>query len=283
MPQLVLPAPAKLNLHLEVLGRRADGFHDLEMVFQTLALADEVVVGWEPSAPALTTCVCDDPGIPGGPGNLAHRAAEAYRAAVGLPGTIDVLVRKRVPHGAGLGGGSSDAASVLLALDALHGRVLGPAGLAPLALALGSDVPFFLLGGTAHALGRGEVLTPLPAFAPRPITILMPPVVLPTPTVFKAMTEAERGPRPARGAAWAAAAVAATDPQPLLTNRLTDPAVRCCPAVGEVLAHLAGLGVPHLMSGSGAACFALGRIPVPSGWRGWHTAPGPGAGVALPG
>ncbi len=279
MPSLVLTAPAKLNLYLEVLGRRADGFHDLEMVFQTLTLADVVEVTWEPGGMG-TVCTCDDPTLPTGTGNLAWRAAEAFRVAAGLTGGLRVAVTKRIPHGAGLGGGSSDAASVLLALQRLTGAPLAESQLAQVALDLGSDVPFFLMGGTAHARGRGEILTALPPVVTSTLTVVMPPVVLPTPRVFSAMTDQERGPRPLRGAAWATQAL--QDLPSLLFNRLSDPAVRCCPEVGQVLEHLGRQGFPCLMSGSGAACFALGPVAVPPGWRSWTTTTGPGAGVALP-
>jgi 4-diphosphocytidyl-2-C-methyl-D-erythritol kinase len=258
VPALTLPAPAKLNLYLEVLGRRDDGFHELEMVFQALDLADHVTVTWDPEGSG-TTCTCDDPALPAGPGNLAWRAAESYRTASGLPGAITVHVAKGIPHGAGLGGGSSDAASTLLALHRLTGGRMAEGDLARLALDLGSDVPFFLVGGTAHARGRGEILTPLPPLDPQPITVLMPDAVLPTPQVFKALTEAERGPRPARGADEFAGRAA----HALLSNRLTGPARRLCPAVGGLLDHLAGTGLPHLMTGSGAACFVLGELTTP--------------------
>lgn len=133
-------AHAKINWTLRVTGRRADGFHDLETVFQTISLHDTLT--FTPSDRLSLTC--DDPTIPCDASNLVMRAANGAPYAIHL--------EKRIPHGGGLGGGSSDAAATLLAL----GRP-DPA----LALSLGSDVPFFLVGGTAYATGRGEVLTPL--------------------------------------------------------------------------------------------------------------------------
>ena len=271
--RIKLDAPAKLNLHLEVLSRRADGFHELETVFQALELADDVEVEVRPGGSGITL-VCDDPGIPADCGNLAWRAAEIFCAddAVGSVG-IHIVLTKRIPHGAGLGGGSSDAAAVLRALAQLlpTGRSLGE--LHALAGALGSDVPFFLRGGIQLGHGRGELLEPLPALPPCDVTVLMPEgVVLPTPAVFRALTDDERGPRPARGGAWFRHAMEADGTLvALLHNRLTAPAVRLCPAVGGLLRWLENQGVPHLMSGSGAACFALGHLDPPAGVRAWRT------------
>lgn len=266
-----LPAPAKINLHLEVLGRRPDGFHALETVFQTLDLADELVVELTPGAAAIEL-TCSDLTIPADATNLAWRAAAAILEQRPVAGHVAITLVKHIPHGAGLGGGSSDAASVLLALNALVSNPLNQDELAAIALDLGSDVPFFLIGGTAHATGRGEVLTPLPALSRTPVTVLMPDAYLPTPSVFKALTDAERGPRVAHGAAWATR----QKTEDLLHNRLTDAAKRLCPAVADLLAWLAQRDVPYLMSGSGAACFALAHIDPPSGVRAWQTVTGPG-------
>ena len=269
-----ISAPAKINLHLEVLGLRPDGFHALETVFQTVTLADSLDVRLVPGSGI--GLICSDPTLPADARNLAWRAAAAIQGRRPDCGRIELQLTKRIPHGAGLGGGSSDAASVLLAVNRLVAEPLPVAELAEIALQLGSDVPFFLLGGTAHATGRGEILTPLPALPPTPVTILMPAVSLPTPAVFKALTAAERGPRQARGAAWAAVQT----PVGLLQNRLTGAAERLAPAVGELLDWLTQQGVPHLMSGSGAACFALAELAeatLPPGVTAYRTRTGPGA------
>jgi 4-diphosphocytidyl-2-C-methyl-D-erythritol kinase len=273
---ITLPAPAKINLHLEILGRRADGFHALETVFQTLALADAVTVDLASGTGIVLTC--SDPTIPADERNLAWRAAAAVQARRPGCGRVTMSLAKRIPHGAGLGGGSSDAASVLLALNHLLAAPLPASELAAIALALGSDVPFFLMGGTAHATGRGEELTPLAEVAPMPVTVLMPAAHLPTPTVFQELTDAERGPRTARGATWAANQPVTA----LLHNRLTGPARRLCPAAASLLDWLADQGVPHLLSGSGAACFALAHVNPPAGVRAFHTSTALGAPAYLP-
>ncbi|HEV7765125.1 MAG TPA: 4-(cytidine 5'-diphospho)-2-C-methyl-D-erythritol kinase [Thermoanaerobaculia bacterium] len=150
---------AKINWSLRITGKRADGFHDLETVFQTISLHDELTFR-ESDSLSLT---CDDPTIPTDDTNLVMRAARL----VGAP-PVAIDLRKRIPAGGGLGGGSSNAATTLLAL----GR--DRTDLAELALSLGSDVPFFLVGGTAYATGRGEVLTPMPSMSGIPLLLLLP-------------------------------------------------------------------------------------------------------------
>ncbi len=269
MPASVtLAAHAKLNLHLEILGRRADGFHELETVFQTIDLHDDVSVALEPGEGLALAC--DDPALPVDARNLAWRAAAAYRAASPLAGRLAISLVKRIPAGAGLGGGSADAAAVLVACDRLAPRPLGAQALEAIGATLGSDISFLVRGGTAHATGRGELLTRLPDAPALDLTLLMPEGAhCATPAVYQALTDVERGPRKPRGAAWFAARMA--DPAAWLGNRLAPPARRVCPAVGDLLDHLASLGVPHLMTGSGAACFAFAVVDPPPGVRAWRT------------
>jgi 4-diphosphocytidyl-2-C-methyl-D-erythritol kinase len=152
-------ALAKVNLELRVLGRRSDGYHELRTVFQTISLADTIDIAFTP-ARRTTISVTADVEIPGG--NIMERAAELALEAMRRAGRVEMRLRKRIPMGAGLGGGSSDAAAVLLALPVLAGKALALAKLMDLAAALGSDVPFLLLGGTAVGLGRGTEIYPLP-------------------------------------------------------------------------------------------------------------------------
>lgn len=151
-------ACAKLNLGLRVLYKRPDGYHELRTVFQTISLADSVTLSWR----AARNTSIEMLGAPEIPDNLAERAARAVLEASGITGAVRIELRKRIPAGAGLGGGSSDAAAVLLALPVLAGARLGMDTLTALGARLGSDVPFFLYGGTALGLGRGEELYPLP-------------------------------------------------------------------------------------------------------------------------
>ena len=148
-------AYAKINWALRVIGKRADKYHDIETVFQTISLHDTIsaVRG------SRLAVRCDDPSVPIDGSNLVIRAARA----IGVSAEFDI--QKRIPPGGGLGGGSSDAAAVLAAFDRKDPQI---------ALSLGSDVPFFLIGGTAYATGRGEILTPLPSVAPVPLLLLVP-------------------------------------------------------------------------------------------------------------
>ena len=150
-------SPAKINWALRITGRRPDGFHDLETVFQTISLHDQLT--FAPGSGLSLTC--DDPAIPTDDTNLVLRAARAVGAT-----DVAIDLRKRIPAGGGLGGGSSNAAATLMELGRDH--------LPELALSLGSDVPFFLLGGTAYATGRGEVLTPMAPLAGLPLLLLLP-------------------------------------------------------------------------------------------------------------
>lgn len=275
MPTFSIRAHAKVNLFLEVLGRRADGFHRLETVFQTIALHDVITMRWAPGDRGIALN-CDDSGIPTDESNLVWRAATAFIAGrADQAGRLEFHLQKGIPHGAGLGGGSSDAAAVLRLLAGIFPGWHDAASLRAIAEGLGSDVPFFLVGGTAHGEERGEVLTPLDDLPPAVLTVLMPPERLPTPAVFAALTDSERGPRAGRGAAWWRAHLAGGQWAALMENRLTAAAVRLCPVVGEMLERLRGAGLPCLMSGSGAACFALGPVSaaaMPVEGSAWATA-----------
>ncbi|MFQ5457843.1 MAG: 4-(cytidine 5'-diphospho)-2-C-methyl-D-erythritol kinase [Myxococcota bacterium] len=164
-------APAKVNLSLRVLGRRPDGYHAIETVLVPLTLGDLVEVSLGGRG---VTLVSNDPGLPKNEDNLAVRAAARFLAEAGLRRGVRIGIGKTIPVAAGLGGGSSDAAAVLTALNALTGKPLSKKALAALALSLGADVPFFLGAGPALARGIGEILTPLPALPPAWFVLVNP-------------------------------------------------------------------------------------------------------------
>jgi 4-diphosphocytidyl-2-C-methyl-D-erythritol kinase len=176
-------AYAKINLSLKVLNRRLDGFHEIRTVFQTVGLADTLDFAF---APGRGVSISLDDGL-GIPDNLVERAARSFFEETGTTGRLEVVLRKKIPMGGGLGGGSSDAAATLLALAGLCGRRAPIEVLARLAASLGSDVPFFLHGGTALGLGRGEELYPLPDLKPLPVLILAPPFQVSTPEAYRAL------------------------------------------------------------------------------------------------
>ncbi|MEW6719280.1 MAG: 4-(cytidine 5'-diphospho)-2-C-methyl-D-erythritol kinase [Thermodesulfobacteriota bacterium] len=164
-------APAKLNLSLEVFGKRSDGFHDIRSVMVPVSLYDEVTV--EGSTDGVSV-ECDAPGIPKDEGNSCHRAASLFREWAGEPTGVRIRLRKGIPSEAGLGGGSSDAAATLKGLCALTGRRPSQEELLSMAARVGADVPFFTLGGAALVEGYGERLSPMTWEVPFHAVIVLP-------------------------------------------------------------------------------------------------------------
>ncbi len=173
--------PAKVNLSLRVLGRRSDGYHEIDTVFQAVSLWDEI----EARPAEGLDLICDDPALPVDRSNLVLRAASLLRDEFpGLAAGVQLRLRKRIPIGAGLGGGSSDAAATLLVLARLWGIEADGETLAKIAARIGSDVAFFLVGGTARGTGRGERIAPLPFLGEAPILIGCPPFGILTADVY---------------------------------------------------------------------------------------------------
>jgi 4-diphosphocytidyl-2-C-methyl-D-erythritol kinase len=185
-------APAKTNLFLRILAREESGYHGLETLFCALSLADSVRV--QRGAPGVQLHV--EGAVDTGPPerNLCVRAAERFHAALDVPPAIDIHLAKRIPSAAGLGGGSSDGAAALRALNALHGEPFDRATLLRMAIELGSDVPFFVCGSAlALAWSRGERLLALPPLPPRPVIVAHPGVAMPTPEAFRRIAERRGG------------------------------------------------------------------------------------------
>lgn len=181
-------AYAKLNLTLDILGRRDDGYHEMQMVMQSIGLCDELTVtpagGPGRTSTTLSYLPCDER-------NLARQAARAFRAATGSKLAVDIDIVKRIPVCAGMGGGSSDAAAVLRAMNELSGAGLSRRELAEIGGTVGSDVPYCVLGGTMLAEGRGERLRPLPPLPPCHVVVCKPAFSISTPQLFAA-ADAER-------------------------------------------------------------------------------------------
>jgi len=154
--EIVEKAPAKLNLGLQIMGKRSDGFHDLISIFQTIDLYDNLI--FDDAKKGQTILSCDDPELSCGTDNLVWRAVDVFRQKTGIDEGIKIHLKKQIPYGAGLGGGSSDAATVLSVLNRIWNARLSLDTLQDLGLQLGSDVPFFLQKGTALVKGRGEQL-----------------------------------------------------------------------------------------------------------------------------
>jgi 4-diphosphocytidyl-2-C-methyl-D-erythritol kinase len=196
---LTVCASAKVNLDLRILARRSDGFHELRTIFQSLALHDRITIRGSRGAFRLE---CDAPGVPLDSTNLVWRAAEAAWHAAGRRGRVRGLairLEKRIPAAAGLGGGSSDAAATLVGVNRALRLGLGRAELLGAAAALGSDVPFFLVGGTALGLGRGEEVFPLPDVPALHVVLVRPPFGVSTADAYRWFAAPARGTRGQRG------------------------------------------------------------------------------------
>ena len=181
--QIRARALAKINLELRVLGQRADGYHELRTIFQTISLADSIDIAFTPARKTVIELV-DDLHIVN---NLVTRAAGAAMDAMRMTGRVEMRLTKRIPMGAGLGGGSSDAAAVLLALPVLARRSLSMDTLCELGSQLGSDVPFFLWGGAAVGIGRGTELFPLPDAAAMSGVLVSPGIHISTAEAYRAL------------------------------------------------------------------------------------------------
>ena len=250
-------APAKLNLGLEIVGRRPDGYHELVTIFQTLALYDEVTVA---PAPPGTLTLAADPTL-GGADNLILRAARALAAHANVAEGAALALEKGIPVAAGLGGGSSDAATTLRALRQHWGLHMTDAELAALATTIGADVPFFLRGGTALATGIGEVLTPLPPLGPSWFVTLTPELPLPpdkTRRLYAALLphNFSDGAR-TRAQAERLRRGLGIDPA-LLVNSFAAPLESLFPALAAWRERLLAAGAPFVLpSGSGPTLYTV--------------------------
>ncbi|HEY4283025.1 MAG TPA: 4-(cytidine 5'-diphospho)-2-C-methyl-D-erythritol kinase [Chthoniobacterales bacterium] len=184
-------APAKINLSLRVLGRRDDGFHDIETFIAPISLYDELEL--EKQGQGINFS-CDDASVPQREDNLVVRAAKSFFVATRINGGVSIRLTKRIPHGAGLGGGSSDAASTLLALNELFGTGLPREALAKLSESLGSDVPFFVFQSSALCRGRGELISPQRLSDRFSVLLLKPEFAVPTPWAYSRWQDAQEIP-----------------------------------------------------------------------------------------
>jgi len=172
-------APAKINLSLKILGRRRDGFHEIETLIAPISLCDEIKIRQRPGKREIAFR-CDDPSVPKGEDNLVVRAANVFFEETNVTSGLSIELKKRIPHGAGLGGGSSDAASTLLALNELFETNLPREALAKMAEMLGSDVPFFIFQSAAVCKGRGELVSPAKSREQLSVLLLKPEFAVPT-------------------------------------------------------------------------------------------------------
>lgn len=256
---LVLNAFAKVNLCLAVLGRRPDGYHEVQTVLHQVDLADRLTIS---AADEISLEVTGIP-VPQGPENLAWRAARLLRDRYGTGHGARILVEKNIPPGAGLGGGSADAAAVLLGLNELWGLGRSREELAAVAAGLGSDVPFFLFGGTALATGRGERIEPLPRSPSLLIVLANPGFSVPTAEIYAALEDDDfRHPPDVAGMLQAVDDGSPHRIAASLANSLEGPCFRLHPSLAEVKTTLLAAGaLGALLSGSGSTVFAIAETP----------------------
>lgn len=264
---LTIRAPAKLNLSLAILGRRDDGYHEIETLMTAVSLADTLVV--RPAAmPGVRLRVRDGgsgtaDAVPADESNLVVRAIRALATEAGIEPALEIDLEKTTPAGAGLGGGSSDAAAAIRAVARIWGLDWTMARLAAVGATIGSDVPWFFPGSPAIASGRGERIEPVPALPALAAVIVWPGVPLSTAAVYRgwgAVGGADVRPGDARRLALALAAERWQDVWPLVQNDLEPAARRLCPEIDAALEALSRAGaVRPRLTGSGSACFALAR------------------------
>ncbi len=244
-------AHAKVNLSLRILGKRSDGFHEIRTLIVPIELADTLRI----SVSSQFEFKCSDPTVPADESNLVVRAVRTFERYIRKECPVKISLEKRIPHGAGLGGGSSDAAFTLLALDELYSAGLSTEELEALAAGIGSDVPAFLCRAPVLCEGRGEVVRMAPGIPALPIVLIKPPFSIPTPWAYSR---------------WAESRAYADDPQGIQTfagveifNDLERPVFEKYLFLSQVKKWL--LDQPEtgaaLMSGSGSTMFAVLRSP----------------------
>jgi 4-diphosphocytidyl-2-C-methyl-D-erythritol kinase len=254
---LVIPSFAKINWTLEILGRRADGYHELRTILQTVEVCDQLQFATTESGIVLT---CDHPDVPCDETNLIYRAVMLLQELTGCDKGVRVDLQKRIPMGAGLGGGSSNAAVTLLALTRLWELEVAPRDLFRLGSQLGSDVPFFFFGGTGIGIGRGDEVYPMADIAAEHLLLVNPGVHVPTREIYGNLPS-ELTSLPALNNmpfSLEAAYARMHGAQWNLRNDLERPALALYPLIEQVKERLRELNAAAvLMSGSGATVFAV--------------------------
>ena len=252
MKKLLLQAPAKVNYRLDVLGKRADGYHDLRMVMQRVDLCDEIEIALT-EAPGIRV-TCGSNGVPDGPGNIAWRAADALVKLSGKEVGIEIGIRKKIPVAAGLGGGSSDAATVLMGVNELLELGLSDERLMEIGVKLGADVPFFIFKKAALAEGIGDKLTALDQVPSLWVVLVNPGIHVSTAWVYQNLRLTSERPVTIIRRSYGSAAEICE----LLSNDLEPVTCGKYPLLDELKDLLIAAGASgSLMSGSGSTVFGI--------------------------
>ena len=252
MKKLQIKAPAKVNYRLDVLGKRADGYHDLRMVMQRVDLCDDLEIALSEN-PGIRV-VCGSAGVPDGPGNIAWRAADALVKLSGRQVGIDISIAKKIPVGAGLGGGSSDAASVLMGVNELLELGLSDQRLMEIGVKLGADVPFFIFKKPALAEGIGDQLTALDQVPSLWVVLVNPGIHVSTGWVYQNLQLTNKAPISIVARSYSSL----DEVCELLSNDLEPVTIGKYPLLSELKELLLTSGARgSLMSGSGSTVFGL--------------------------
>jgi len=254
MKTITLQAPAKVNYLLDVIGRRPDGYHELRMVMQRVGLCDEITITLNDGDQLTVTCGIK--GVPDGPGNIAWKAARAILDLAGSKQGAAITINKRIPSAAGLGGGSSDAASVLMGMNELLKLKLSDQQMMDIGVTLGADVPFFIFKQTALAEGIGEKLSAMPPMPRLWVLLVNPGVHVSTGWVYNNLQLTNRS-----GLARLPELFSSIDDVcAMLSNDLESVTIPAFPVIDEIKQRMLVLGaVASMMSGSGPTVFGLFR------------------------
>ncbi|HEY6945842.1 MAG TPA: 4-(cytidine 5'-diphospho)-2-C-methyl-D-erythritol kinase [Candidatus Acidoferrum sp.] len=266
MTEVRIPAFAKINLRLEILGKRADGYHELRTIFQTLSLHDDLRLRTS-KRPGISLTIQGNNALASEPlqKNLVYRAVAAVKHKLKIGGGVEIVLKKRIPAGGGLGGGSSDAVAALLGYLQLTKKRLAPAQMLEIAASLGADVPFFLLGGRALGVNRGDEIYPLQDIPKLHVLVVVPQGIrVPTPEAFRwvnakplGLTKSEADPKLLQFCAlsWSAQGSG-------LSNDFEGPVLRRHPRLGQIKRALLQRGATEAsLAGSGSAVFGIFPSP----------------------
>lgn len=258
LSEVAVKCGAKINLTLDILDKRPDGYHNLRSVMQSISLVDILIILRTNGTGIEVISGRED--IPSGPGNTVYKAAELFRSAAGIEGGISVTIEKHIPHQAGMGGGSSDAAGALLGLNRLFGSSLTDNDLLNLAAKIGSDVPYFIIGGTAVVSGRGEVVERLPDAPGLDLVVVKPEIGVPTAWAYQRLAEMDRL-KSSEATEAIVEAIYNRDRKSVIGNLSNDfdgIVSAEFPVIVEIKERLTSLGAEKsMLSGSGAAVLGI--------------------------
>jgi 4-diphosphocytidyl-2-C-methyl-D-erythritol kinase len=265
MQEVKIRAFAKINLRLEILGKRPDGYHELRTIFQTVSLHDELRLRLSKS-PGITLRVEGNAVLSGEPTekNLVYRAVAAVRSELKDESGVAIELKKRIPAGRGLGGGSSDAAAAMIGYLRLTGKQVAAERLMEIGSSLGADVPFFLQGGRALGIGRGDEIYPLPDIETKSVLVVSPANIhVPTPDAYRWLNAQELTKTPDNSKLWKFCASTWNVQGAGLCNDFEGAVFRYCPRLDEIKRDLVRRGATEaLLAGSGSA--VIGVFPSPA-------------------